>query len=336
LGAAWWAVRRPVRLLTVAGWVAAAHVARPGVLVRSLLTLPLAAAHARTMMKSGVSHVHASWATYPALAAWICWRLTGIPYSFTGHAHDLFIHQIGLDRKARDARFVIAISEHNRRFLSARGLDDARVHLVHYGVDLSAYRFRARRTAPSGTVRLLCVASFSEFKGHVVLIEALAAGGPQTDRIEVELVGEGPLRRAVEALAERLGVRSRLHFLGRVSEREVAERLDQADLAVLPSVVARSGDTEGIPNALIEAMACGVPVVSTRVSGIPELVRDGETGLLAEPGDAASLRDAIERTLADPSAAEARARAGRRLVEREFEIESVTRRLVDLFAAEGA
>jgi colanic acid/amylovoran biosynthesis glycosyltransferase len=330
-GLAWWAVRRPGRLLSTAVWVMRAHAARPAILVRALVTMAVAAAHARTVAALRIQHVHACWATYPALAAWVCWRLTGVPYSFTGHAHDLFIYQIGLERKLRDARFTITISEYNRAFLSRFGADDERVHLVHYGVDLTGYRFRPRGPRPSGTVRALCVASFHEFKGHRVLVEALAAGGPQIDRLEVELVGEGPLRAEIEEQARRLGVRDRLHFWGRLSEQQVAERLDAADLAVLPSIVARNGDTEGIPNALIESLASGVPVVSTRVSGIPELVHDGVTGLLADAEDAEGLRRAIERTLADPAAAEARAEAGRRLVEREFDIDAAGRRLVELF-----
>jgi glycosyltransferase involved in cell wall biosynthesis len=96
-------------------------------------------------------------------------------------------------------------------------------------------------------------------------------------------------------------------------------------------VVDRRGQMDGVPVALMEALACGVPTVSTRLSGIPELVRDGETGLLAEPGDPASLADAIERTLADPAAAEARAAAGRKLVEAEFDIRASGRRMAELF-----
>ena len=334
-GPAWWLLRRPRRLLGALRWVVATHRARPAMLVRAMITAGMAAAHARRIERLGVDHIHAHWATYPTLAAWICWRLTGIPYSFTGHAHDLFIHQVGLRRKLRDATFVVAISDHNRGFLGDLGADDAKVELVHYGIDLSAYRYRPRAPERSGPVRALCVASFMESKGHSVLIEALAAGGEQIDRVEFELVGEGPLRGEIEALARSRGVAHRLRLLGRLSEQDVARRLDAADLFVLPSIVARNGDTEGIPNALIEAMASGVPVVSTRVSGIPELVRDGETGLLTDPEDSSGLRAAIERTLADPDAARARAVRGREIVEREFDIDAAARRLVGLFRAAG-
>jgi colanic acid/amylovoran biosynthesis glycosyltransferase len=334
-GPVWWLARRPVRMTGATLWVLCSYASHPSVLVRAMFTVGVAAAHARRVERLGVDHVHAHWATYPALAAWVGWRLTGIPYSFTGHAHDLFVHQLGLRRKLRDARFAVVISRYNERLVESLGADPARVHVVHCGIDLAAYRFRPRAPAPTGRVRAICVASFNEFKGHRVLIDALAVGGPQIDRLDVDLVGEGPLREEVRALALRRGVEGRLAFVGRLSEQDVARRLDAADLAVLPSVVARNGDTEGIPNALMEAMASGVPVVSTRLSGIPELVRDGETGLLAEPADAGSLRAAIERTLADPRAAYERALAGRRLVEREFDIRRIAERLAALFR-EGA
>jgi glycosyltransferase involved in cell wall biosynthesis len=331
LGPAWWLVHRPARLLGMAGWVVRSHAAQPRILVRALITVAIASAHARRIAALEVEHVHASWATYPALAAWVCWRLTGVPYSFTGHAHDLFIHQLGLERKLRDARTVVTISQHNRRFLAAYGGDSANVQIVHCGIDLGAYRFRPRGPRPRGPVRALCVASFDEFKGHRYLVEAMADRGGPIDRLHVDLVGTGPLREEIEQLAARHGVLDRLHFLGRLPEQAVAERLDHADLVVLPSIVARNHDTEGIPNALIEAMAAGVPVVSTRVSGIPELVIDGETGLLADPQDAPGLREAIERTLAHPLAARERTIAGRRLVEEEFDLEAIAGRMVGVF-----
>jgi glycosyltransferase involved in cell wall biosynthesis len=330
-GPGWWLLRRPVRMTGVLVWVLRSHLRRPSVLVRALITAGVAAAHARRIARLGIDHVHAHWATYPALAAWITWRLTDTTYSFTGHAHDLFIHRLGLERKLRDAQFVVVISRHNQRLLEELGPDTTPVHVVHCGIDLGAYRFRPRAPEPSGRVRALCVASFTESKGHRVLVEALASNGPQIDRVDVELVGEGPLRAEIDALAVRRGVRSRFTFLGRLSEQEVARRLDEADLAVLPSIIARNGDTEGIPNALMEAMAAGVPVVSTRVSGVPELVREEQNGLLVDPGDPDALRAAIERTVADPQRARDRAVAARRVVEREFAIEPIADHLLTLF-----
>jgi glycosyltransferase involved in cell wall biosynthesis len=159
-----------------------------------------------------------------------------------------------------------------------------------------------------------------------VLLEALAA--PGLDRLHVRLVGDGPLRPELERLARTLGISSRVDFMGSRDETEVRALLDEADLFVLPSRVARDGQMEGLPVVLIEAVACGVPTVATRLSGIPELIADGETGWLAEPGDPQSLRAKLEEAVAE--GAPASLDAGRALVEREFDQGESGRRISTL------
>lgn len=326
---AYWLARRPLRLLSSIALVVGGHVRRPLRLAKALATVPVAAGIARDLRTLGVDHLHAHWATYPALAAWICRRLTGIPYSFTAHAQDLYVDQSFLGPKAREARFVVAISEYNRRFLAPW---DARVEIVRYGIEPGRYRFRPRAPAPAGPVRMLCVATLRDYKGHAVLLDALAGDDPELARVTLDLVGDGPLRPDLEERADRLGLGARVRFLGSRTEEKVAELLDAADAFVLPSIVLPNGWMEGLPNVLIEALAAGVPAIATRMSGIPELIRDGETGLLAEPGDVGGLRAAVLRLLADPEGALARAREGRRVVEEEFDIERSASRLVELFA----
>jgi glycosyltransferase involved in cell wall biosynthesis len=328
-------VQRPLRTLSSIGLVIRGHIRRPGRLARALVTIPLAASHARHLQRRGTEHVHAHYATYPALAAWWCWRLKGIPYSVTPHAQDIFIDQSFLGQVISDAKFVVAISAYNREFLAPYGAGrETPVHLVRYGIEPRAYRFRLRELPAQGPVRTLCVASLREYKGHAVLFHALSEDGQrQLGRIELDLVGNGELREELEQLAERLGLGSRIHFHGSRREHEVIEYLDRADLFVLPSVVDREGCMEGLPNVLIEALACGIPTVSTRLSGIPELVADGSTGALAEPGDPASLRAALERVLGHPADARRWAEKGRSRVEHEFDIEASSRRLAELFRA---
>lgn len=331
---AWWLVRRPLRTLSVLAAVTAGYVRVPRVLPRALATVPLAAAHARRARRERVDHVHAHFATYPALAAWIVWRLTGTPYSFTAHAHDLFVHQAMLARKAADAAFVVAISEFNRRFLLERaGARRPDVHVVHCGVDARRFPFRVRR--PGGEPRIACVAALRPYKGHSVLLRALAGAPAPLDRARLELVGDGPLRGQLEQEAARLGLADRVRFHGSLPEPSVAAVLADADAFALPSVIARDGDMEGIPVALMEALAAGLPAVATRQSGVPELVRDGATGYLAEPGDVESLRDALRRALSEPDP-DARAAHGRALVENEFDQDRSARRLVELLRASSS
>jgi colanic acid/amylovoran biosynthesis glycosyltransferase len=324
-----WLVRRPLRLLSSVGIVVAAYARLPRKLARALVTIPLACAHARELQDENVEHVHAHFATYPALAAWVAWRLTGIPYSFTAHAHDIFIHQAMLARKASDAAFVVAISEFHRDFLRERA-PAARLELVHCGVNPQRFAAAAAPRMPaSGPVRALCVAGLREYKGHSVLLRAIAA--EPLDRLELELVGDGELRGPLEELVADLGLGSRVRFVGWVAEPEVERRLAEADLFVLPSIVAPDGDMEGLPVALMEALAAGLPTVATRQAGIPELVREGETGWLAEPGDVEDLRRALAAAIASPEQAAERGHAGRQLVEREFDQARSASRLAELF-----
>jgi colanic acid/amylovoran biosynthesis glycosyltransferase len=324
-----WLRRRPLRLLASAGAVVAGTWRRPATLARALVTLPLAAEHARRVADERVDHLHAHFATYPALSAWLCHRLTGVPYSFTAHAHDIFVDTSFLARKLRDARFVVAISDHNRRVLGEFGGDrDTPVHVVHCGIEPDAYGFRPRLPPAEGPVRALCVASLQEHKGHEVLLRALA-GADELERLSVDLVG-GRDPQPLQGLARELGVEERVRFLGGLPEEEVARLLGEADLFVLPSRVARDGQMEGIPVALMEALASGLVVVASRLSGIPELVEDGRTGILAEPGDPATLRAALARALAGDGLEPA---AGRATVERDFDVERTAARLAELFRA---
>jgi colanic acid/amylovoran biosynthesis glycosyltransferase len=323
----WWLLRRPLRLATTMALVVGGHLASPRVLVRALVTVPLAAALARRLHAVSVQHMHAHYATYPALSAWICHRLLGTPYSFTAHAHDIFIDQSMLRRKLADATFTVAVSEYNRRFLSTYG-DPARVHVVHCGIDPRAYPYRPRDVPLEGPVRVLCVASLQEYKGHAVLLKALA-DAPALARLELELLGGGPLRGELERRVAELGLTDRVSFHGSASEETVRRRLGQADLFVLPSIIARDGQMEGLPVVLIEALASGLSVVTTNISGIPELVTDGHTGLLTPPGDALALREALEE-MSDARFCPDHA-AGRELVEREFDVRVSALRLRGLF-----
>lgn len=325
-----WLGRRPGPVVRLLAEVARGYGRHPRLLARALVTVVLAAEHARTVERLGLRHVHAHFATYPALTALVCHRLTGCSYSVTAHAHDLFVDQSHLRAIVEEAAFVVTISSFNRRFLEAHGGGDGGtpVHVVRCGVDPRRYAFAQRAPAPDGPVRALCVASLEEYKGHRVLLEALARDGAVA-RISVDLVGEGSRRAELEAYAASLGLGGRVRFLGAQDEDAVAALLATADVFVLPSIVAADGQMEGIPVALMEALAAGVPTVATNLSGIPELVEDGVTGLLAEPGDAADLAAALAGTLAEPDAVRRRAVAGRERVEREYDV----RRSADALAA---
>ncbi|MFZ1153950.1 MAG: glycosyltransferase [Solirubrobacteraceae bacterium] len=329
----WWMLRRPRELARCAATLTHAYRGQWALLARALTTLPLAAAHARGVQSSETSHIHAHFATYPAIVAWVCARLTGVTYSITAHAHDIFVDRSMLATLVGEASFVATISEFNRSLLAPYATGTGvPVHVVRCGVDPSAYSYRARAVPQTGPIRALCVASLQEYKGHRVLLEALGSGDGELARIHLDLVGAGELEQEIRTQIAQLDLTERVHLLGLKSETEVARLLEAADMFVLASIVARDGQMEGIPVALMEALAAGAPTIATRLSGIPELVQDEITGLLAQPGDPLDLARALHRVLDDEdSATHARAEAGRGLVEREFEVQRSADTLRQLF-----
>lgn len=306
-----------------------AHKGRLDALAGVCAFWPKIGAIARRFERAGVEHIHAHYATHPAMAAWMIHRLTGIPFSFTVHAHDLFVHQAGLEAKLRAAAFVVTISDFNRARLACAYPSLAhKLVVVHCGVRPQAY-LRPHCPAPHGCLRLLCVASLQRYKGHRVLLAACDQLRGRLD-FSCRFIGWGPLRAELVHEIRRRRLAHLVHLAGPAEEEEVAGALQHADLFVLPSVVEPSGKMEGIPVALMEAMAAGVPVIASRLSGVPELVRAGDTGWLVPPADPHALADAIWE-LRDPGLRAALAGRAREYVGREFNAEHSARELAALF-----
>jgi glycosyltransferase involved in cell wall biosynthesis len=302
---------------------------------KALMTLGAAAEWSEQMRDLHVEHVHAHFGSYPALAALVAAELLAIDFSFTVHAHDLFADNQLLAEKARRARFVATISEFNRqRLIDLLGPNSAdRIRVIHCGVDLESFAFK-QHSSHVPPIRLVCVAGLREYKGLEHLIDACAllrAARPELP-FECRIVGDGPLRDSLEQQIRRRGLHQYVRLEGERDEVEVQRVLASADLFVLPSVRARNGYMDGIPVALMEAMASGVPVIASRLSGIPELVRDEVTGLLVEPGNANGLCEAMLRMLREPALTQRRASLARGLVEREYDLSRTTRQLAREFA----
>jgi glycosyltransferase involved in cell wall biosynthesis len=303
----------------------------PAVLAKTLVTWWRATGLRATAAALAPRHVHAHFATYPSTAAMLLSRRLGVPFSFTAHAHDIFLEDHLLADKLREAAFAVAISDFNRRFLRERvkeaGLADVRI--VHCGVFPREFPFVVEGRDPR---LVLAVGRLDAIKGFATLVEACALLRDRGVAFRCEVVGSGPLQAELEARARELGLGERVRLAGTRKQEEVRALMQSAGIFAMPSVVTPRGDRDGIPVALMEAMASGLPVVSTRVSGIPELVEDGATGLLAEPGDAAGLAACLERLLADPALAAALARRARERVEREFDVGTEARKLHGAFA----
>jgi glycosyltransferase involved in cell wall biosynthesis len=333
-----WLARRPRAYLGAWARALAGNARSPAFLARAIAVVPRAAVVARRMEERGVAHVHAHWATHPALAAFVVHRLTGIGYSFTAHAHDLYLDRAMLREKIAAAKFVVTISHFNRALLERLygPLGAARTVVIPCGVDPRMFERRPPRR-PDGSFTILCVAGLRDYKGHRWLLEACALLRSRGVPLRCVLVGDGPERQAIERQVATLGLREHVTLLGNQPQDRIRALLERSDAVVLSSVVTPGGMMDGIPVALMEAMAMGVPVVSTRVSGIPELVEDGHTGLLAPEKDAPALGAAMERLYREPELARRLGAAGRAHVLERFDLRENVARLCDhLLAAAGS
>lgn len=313
--------------------------ASPKFLLRALAVLPMAASAATRMRAEGVEHVHAHYATHPALMAWLVRSFVGIPYSVTVHAHDIFVDGSMLATKLAGAAFVVAISDFNRDYLVRTvGADlRERIHVVRCGIEPARYARPARPSRVGSAVgtraiEILSVGSLQPYKGQKHLVDACAELARRGIRFRCRIVGEGEERRSLARRIAAAGLDDRVLLAGALPQDRVIEQLHQADVYVQPSVVESSGKMEGIPVALMEAMAAGVPVVATRLSGVPELVQDGVTGVLVAPADATALADAIEAVVREPTIAESRSEAAQELVARSYDLRTNVAALARLMA----
>ena len=222
----------------------------------------------------------------------------------------------------------LAVSRHWRERLIDLGCPRERTSVHRMGIDCRRFAFAARTPAPDGVTRMVSVARLVEKKGLAYALQAMARLVRQHPAIAYTIVGDGPLRPELEALAADLGLSRRVRFAGWRGPEEVRRILAAGQIFIAPSVTADNGDAEGVPVAMMEAMAVGLPVLGTVHSGIPELVADGVSGYLVPERDADALAAQLERLLSSPASWPVMGRAGRTRVEREFNIERLNDRLV--------
>ena len=291
-----------------------------------------ALAVAGEMRRRGVEHVHAHMAHVPTSVAMLLARQLRVPFSFTGHAVDIFSRRTLLLTKLKRAAFCACISEWHRGFYQreleaadAGRLDEFRLPVVRCGVDID--EFKPLESRRPGRVRMLTVGRLIEKKGFDLLLRALAAQPEDAPDYECVIMGGGDEAASLSALCAELGLGDRVTFTGAVANHEVRDQLRHADVFVLPCRVAKSGDRDGIPVVLMEAMASGVPVIAGDIPSIRELVRDGESGLLVAPESVGMLADAVARLLGDGGARARLAVGGRARVVEEFSLDRNVQRI---------
>lgn len=329
--------RNPFKYLGLLARLIAGTIAKPKVLAATLALFPKSVYLAKQLEREGIRHLHVHWASHPATLALIISKFSNITYSITAHAHDIQVFRNLLDWKIAEARFVRTCTEFNRRLLEELYPQESRGKMVviHYGVDPDLYVDEVKRTVPARP-RILCVASHRPYKGLPYLIEACRLLRDEGHAFDCNLVGTGPMKDELAQMIRDRKLEDCVHLLGAKPEAEVARLLKETTFFVLPSIIQKDGTMEGMPNALIEAMATGRAVISTSIAGIPELIDHGVTGLLVPPEDSVRLADAIRQMLVDPERTRRMGERGRERILQEFNIRDITAQLVSRIDLENA
>ncbi|MEM1183399.1 MAG: glycosyltransferase [Planctomycetota bacterium] len=286
---------------------------------------------ARVGRRARVGHVHAHFAHVPATFAMYTAKQLGVPFSFTGHANDLFQNRSLLAAKLGRASFVSCISQWHQSFYRevVETLDASKLRVIRCGVDVDEFTPSGDECAP-GT-RIVSVGRCVPKKGLDLLIEAVAALSGRGVGVTCEIIGDGPELERLRALSAERGVTDVVTFRGAIPNREVREALSRADVFCLPCRVDGAGDKDGIPVVLMEAMACGVPAVSGDLPAIRELIEDGVTGRLVPNEDADTLSAILDELVGDPGRARVLGAAGRGHVMAEFGLSTNIDRLIAAF-----
>lgn len=231
----------------------------------------------------------------------------------------------------REGDLFLPVCEFLKERLIQEGCEGKKI-VVHYsGIDCSKFNYVQRQRVLGELIKVLTIARLIEKKGVVFAIEAVSRLLSRGEKVEYRIVGDGALRESLQQLIENLGIERQVKLLGWRTHEEVKILLEESHVLVAPSLTAGSGDQEGIPNAIKEAMATGLPVISTFHGGVPELVTDGLSGLLVPESDATAIADALAYLIGHPEVCEEMGRAGRRQVERKFDAKALNKELEGLY-----
>jgi len=325
-----WETRRVAWSNRLRGWFNS----HPGVyLLKSWWLIPSAVHLAAALETEGVTHLHVHWASYPATVAYVVQRLTGIPFSVSAHAYDIYMVPRMLPAKIRAARFFVTCAKTNAAFLERLAGPDVHDKIIvsYHGVDVSRFVPATAETRQPGPLVIVSCGQLERYKGMHLLIDACAALRQRGVDLVCRIIGEGAQRAQLQQQIDRLGLSQHVQLTGARPHAEVAATYQHADVFVLASELAgRSGRRDVIANVIVEAMAAGLPVVASHIPGVEELVEDGVSGYLFRPNDLNGLIAAMAK-LADNSAERRRCgSAGRRRVLRDFDNSKNVRDLADL------
>ena len=305
------------------------HIRNPLLLLKTAAVVPKSFAIARNLRERGITKVHSHWATIPTTVAWIISKLNDCRFTFTAHAWDIYQVDTMLEDKLHDAAVVITVSDYNKKYFAEKfpKIDSEKIKVIHCGVDLK--KFSPRNVAKEKIFTILSIGRLTEKKGFDILLKACEILKEKQIPFDCQIVYvSGNFEKELFRLYDSLDLKESVQFVPELPQEEIINSYLRADCFVLPCIIAGNNDRDGIPVVILEALAMELPVVTTSISGIPEVVVDGKTGLLVKPGSADELAAAIMRLYSDPKLRQKMGKSGRDFVNKHFEISSTVDRLI--------
>lgn len=299
--------------------------------VRSMLHFAEGVVLAKMIESQGdIVHIHAHYVSHPATLAMVASWLTGIPFSFTAHASDIWVERLFIRDKLAECKFAFVCSKYGRARLleSCNDRVGTKVFVNYHGIDVDWFTVKDERqyvAKHDDKYVLLNIGRISEEKAQGDLIAACNILSKQRRDFRCYIVGDGPLYAKLTALIKSLGLSDIIEMVGMVPHKDIKEYYLKADIFVLPST------RENLPNVLLESLSMGVPVITTDIAGIPELIEDQKTGILVRPGNVVELASAINQLLEDPKMRGEIANRGRSMVRRFFNKKECIDELLELF-----
>ena len=288
------------------------------------------------LREMGIGHVHAHFMGMAARTAFWIHKFFPITFSFTAHANDIFAprnFEVGLVKLVDAARVIVTVSDYAKKFLQERFPERAaRIRHIYNGLNLAEF---GRTHFSCSPPLILGVGRLIAKKGFADLIRACGLIAERGKSFRCEIIGEGPLEDELRGQIERLNLQDRVALSGARPMGEVRRRLIAANVFVLPSIIDPDGGMDNLPTVIMEAMATGLPIVSTTIGGIPEMVVENETGFLVQPGDAAALADAIEQVIDDRLLAQRLGQGGYERAQQLFSIDKNVRELCTLICSQA-
>jgi glycosyltransferase involved in cell wall biosynthesis len=299
-----------------------------------LLHFILAAPLAKKMQRDNITFVNSHFADAAASFALLTARLLDLEYGVTTHAYDIFTPQYNFAEKLANARFVLTCTNYNNRALLEQQseLSEEKVNVFYHGIDTG--KFERSAPAKDDIVEIIAVGRLVRKKGFNILLRACATLRDRGFRFKCRIIGDGPLSAELSQLIDELRLHDEVDLVGALPGMAIRDYYERAHIFALPCVIEKDGNRDGIPNVIAEAMAMHLPVVSSRISGIPELVKDGVTGFLAEQRDTQAIADALEQLIRNPSLRQQMGESGRERVKKIFDSDVCLQNLHDFYIKE--